>query len=66
MQIDTPIKTLGLFPIKVKLHPEVTVKITVNIARSPEEAAVQAEKGAAVIKAAAEKAEVVALLAPLP
>src|SRR5271170_4948785 len=26
VQIDTPIKTLGLFPVKVKLHPEVTIK----------------------------------------
>lgn len=56
VQIDTPIKTLGLFSVKVKLHPEVTTKVTVNVARSPEEAVVQAEKGAAVLKAAAEKA----------
>lgn len=52
VQIDTPIKTLGLFPVKVRLHPEVTVKITVNVARSLDEAKIQAEKGAAVIKAA--------------
>jgi len=58
IQIDMPIKTLGLFPVKVKLHPEVMIKVTVNVARSQEEAVVQAEKGAAVIKAAAEKAEV--------
>ena len=58
VQIDTPIKALGLFPIKVKLHPEVMIKVTINVARSPEEAAVQAEKGAAVTKAATEKAEV--------
>jgi len=60
VQIDQPIKTLGLFPIKIKLHPEVAVKITINVARSPEEAVVQAEKNAAVTKAAAEKSEVVA------
>jgi len=58
VQIDTPIKALGLYPIKVRLHPEVIVKVTVNVARSAEEAVVQAEKGAAVIKAAAEKAQV--------
>ena len=52
VNIDTPIKTLGLFSVKVKLHPEVTIKITVNVARSPEEATMQAEKGAAVLKAA--------------
>lgn len=58
VQIDTPIKMLGLFPVKIKLHPEVMTKVTVNVARSPEEAVVQAEKGAAVIKAKAEKAQV--------
>ncbi len=59
VQIDAPIKMLGLFPVKVRLHPEVAVKVTVNVARSVEEAAIQAEKGAALIKAAAaaEKAE---------
>jgi large subunit ribosomal protein L9 len=58
VQIDTPIKTLGLFPVKVKLHPEVTVKIIVNVARSIEEAAVQDQKNAVVIKASNERAEV--------
>jgi large subunit ribosomal protein L9 len=58
VSIDTPIKTLGLFPVKVKLHPEVTVKITINVARSPEEAVVQAEKGAAILKKDQERAEV--------
>lgn len=58
VQIDQPIKTLGLFPVKVKLHPEVAITITVNVARSPEEAAVQLQKGEAVIKAAEERAEV--------
>lgn len=51
VQIDAPIKSLGLFPVKVKLHPEVIIKITVNVARSQEEARVQSEKGVAVIKA---------------
>lgn len=52
VQIDTPIKMLGLFPVKVKLHPEVAIKVTVNVARSAEEAVMQAEKGAALIKSA--------------
>jgi len=60
VQIDQPIKALGLFPIKVRLHPEVTISVTVNVARSAEEAVVQAEKGAAMILAEAEKAEVIA------
>ncbi len=58
VQIVAPIKTLGLFPVKIKLHPEVTVTVTINVARSAEEAVVQAEKGAAVVKAAEEKAQV--------
>jgi len=60
VQIDTPVKTLGLFPIKVKLHPEVTIKVTINVARSPEEADVQAKKGAAVTGNAEAVAEEVA------
>ncbi|HAX91479.1 MAG TPA: 50S ribosomal protein L9 [Rhodospirillaceae bacterium] len=56
VQIDEPIKMLGLFPVKVKLHPEVTIKLTVNVARSVEEAVMQAEKGVALIKAAAKAA----------
>ncbi|MGE3230805.1 MAG: 50S ribosomal L9 C-terminal domain-containing protein, partial [Hyphomicrobium sp.] len=37
-----PIKTLGLHEIKVALHPEVIVKVTLNVARSEEEAEKQA------------------------
>ncbi|WP_232628849.1 50S ribosomal protein L9 [Methylobacterium sp. Leaf118] len=40
--LHQPIKTLGLHSVPVTLHPEVEVKITVNIARSPEEAERQA------------------------
>jgi large subunit ribosomal protein L9 len=40
--LEHPIKTLGLAPVKVMLHPEVTIRITVNVARSPEEAERQA------------------------
>ncbi len=40
--IDKPIKALGLHPIRVQLHPEVTAKISLNIARSEDEAARQA------------------------
>lgn len=38
VQQDQPIKTLGVFPIKVSLHPEVFVTVTVIVARSQEEA----------------------------
>lgn len=40
--LDRPIKTVGLHPIRVRLHPEVTVTVTANVARSPEEAETQA------------------------
>lgn len=40
--LDRPIKDLGLHPVTVSLHPEVTVKIALNVARSPEEAELQA------------------------
>lgn len=40
--LHKPVKTLGLHTIPVTLHPEVEVEITLNIARSPEEAERQA------------------------
>ena len=47
--MDKAIKTLGLFPIRVNLHSEVSITVTVNIARSLEEAETQAQLGRAVI-----------------
>ena len=46
--IDTPIKTLGLFKVRLVLHPEVSVAITVNVARSADEAELQAQRGGMV------------------
>lgn len=40
--LAAPIKELGLHDVHVNLHPEVEVKITLNVARSPEEAELQA------------------------
>jgi large subunit ribosomal protein L9 len=40
--LERPIKTLGLHETKVQLHPEVTVSVTLNVARSDEEAERQA------------------------
>jgi large subunit ribosomal protein L9 len=40
--LEQPIKTLGLTTVRVELHPEVHIPVTVNIARSPEEAEKQA------------------------
>jgi len=42
IQIDVPIKFLGMHQVRVLLHPEVSVNIHVNVAQSEEEAAVQA------------------------
>ncbi len=57
VQIDTPIKTLGMFTVKVRLHPEVVINVTVNVSLSAEEAVLQAEKGIALLKAAEEEAK---------
>jgi large subunit ribosomal protein L9 len=40
--LDKPIKTLGLHAVKIRLHPEVTITVTINIARSQDEAERQA------------------------
>ena len=40
--LDKPIKMLGVHEIKLKLHAEVAVTVTINIARSAEEAERQA------------------------
>lgn len=40
--LDKPIKTLGVHPVKVRLHAEVTVTVNLNIARSQDEAERQA------------------------
>lgn len=48
--LNTTFKVLGLFPVTVALHPEVRVEVTVNIARSVEEAEVQKKTGKALIK----------------
>ena len=42
VRLDTPIKTLGVYDVTLRLHAEVTVGIKVNVARSPEEAERQA------------------------
>lgn len=48
--LDRAIKTLGLHDIKITLHPEVSLTVTVNIARSEEEAEVQFETGGQIVK----------------
>ena len=41
--LDRPIKNIGVHVVKVALHPEVSVTVKVNVARSPEEADLQAQ-----------------------
>jgi large subunit ribosomal protein L9 len=41
--LDKPIKAIGVYTVKVALHPEVVVTVKVNVARSPEEAEMQAQ-----------------------
>ena len=41
--LDRPIKAIGMHDVKVALHPEVAVTVRVNVARSPEEADLQAQ-----------------------
>jgi len=71
IMLDVPIKTLGLHKTRVALHPEVTIAVTLNVAPSEEEAAMQAagkspgapttpEAEAAVEAAAAAPAEAAA------
>ncbi len=40
--LERPIKTIGMFDVRVALHPEVSVTVKVNVARSPDEAEQQA------------------------
>ncbi len=57
IELVNPIKIIGLHKVDVSLHPEVTVNITVNVARSVEEAAAQA-RGDVMTGPASDRAEV--------
>jgi large subunit ribosomal protein L9 len=54
--LTKPIKAIGVYDVKVQLHPEVAVSVKVNVARSPEEAEMQAS-GVDVMAAMFEKDE---------
>jgi large subunit ribosomal protein L9 len=41
--LDRPIKAVGMHDVRIALHPEVAVTVKVNVARSPEEAELQAQ-----------------------
>lgn len=55
--IRTPIKALGVHEVEVHLHPEVDVTMKLNVARSPEEAELQASGKSIQELAAEEEAE---------
>ena len=52
--LNQPIKALGLHDVSVVLHPEVSVTVSINVARSPEEAELQAS-GKTIQELAAEE-----------
>ena len=58
VRLEQPIKTLGLHDVSVTLHPDVTVNILANVARSNDEAKTQAKTGRAVLSQAEEEARV--------
>lgn len=64
VELERPIKSLGLFEVKVKLHPEVVVTVGVNVARSPDEAEMQ-KQGIDVIAAMFEEEQAEAVASAL-
>ena len=60
---EHPIKTLGLSKVRISLHPEVSMTVTVNVARSAEEAERQARGEAVGAAAEDEEAALDAALA---
>ncbi len=55
VRLDKPLKALGVFPVRISLHPEVDLRININIARSADEAERQA-RGEDVLVTAGEQA----------
>jgi large subunit ribosomal protein L9 len=54
--LDHPIKTRGLHKVRISLHPEVSVQVTVNVAQSEDEATAQAKGLSPAAVAAANEA----------
>ncbi len=57
VELLSPIKTIGVYTVAVALHPEVSVNVQVNVARSEDEAAAQA-RGEVLTGPASDRAEV--------
>ena len=49
IKLAGPIKSIGMHPVSVTLHPEVTISVTINVARSIEEAEIQKSTGISAI-----------------
>ena len=47
--MERPLKMLGLHDYRIRLHPEVAVTVTINVAQSAEEAEMQEQLGQAII-----------------
>ncbi len=60
IKLDHPIKALGLYDIRVSLHPEVDVTVIANIARSTDEAKIQVKTGKAIVGADEEEKQAAA------
>ena len=57
--LDTPIKTIGLYTVQIALHPELTIPVTINVARSQDEADAQS-RGEVLTGPVSERAEALA------
>jgi large subunit ribosomal protein L9 len=55
VRLDSPLKSLGIHSVRVALHPEVVVHVSVNVARSAEEAELQADPELAAAVAESER-----------
>jgi large subunit ribosomal protein L9 len=55
--LEKPVKSLGLFDLRVRLHPEVSATVTANVARSAEEASEQERLGHAILSTDMEEVE---------
>jgi large subunit ribosomal protein L9 len=56
VRLQRPIKSIGIHQVRVDLHPEVAVNVVTNVARTTEEAEIQARTGKALIHAEEEEA----------
>jgi large subunit ribosomal protein L9 len=56
VNLDTPIKSLGSYPVRVSLHPEVAVTVVITVARSQEEAERAAKAAAQAVEEDEEEA----------